>query len=478
MRILRLIRSEPSRSPRRPRLRGPGRLERFKGSAARLLAAATALGRSGTLFLAGSHPAEARQVSPAEARSLRVDGLLLCLSMWVNAAVWVAALLAAGKSVWVAAPVGLAVASIIGLFDRQILSATLAMDGEALKAHRGQPGFFPLDPRRKKILVAARIVLSVASMWAAMLFARIALFATDIEANLDAKFKAENAQVRVTATQLVDSQIADLARRYAATTTEREGLVKLQAAADAPANTSGADSEIETVRADIARARGNLDGLARERAEHLRGASAESSGVVDRAGDSGRPGEGNRWAFHQKRAADLLVQINLQYSLMRVAEQRLAQLLREREQQIQAKASNGQREREVFTPRIASANHTIESYAQRLKALQDNRPAAIEAMMAKDPAFVPRRTGLMDRVTALEEVTTGSWSAWTLALAITAVASILELAVVWSRAVLGLPHPVGYVRAEDNRRTLAGFEGGPVDASNDNLVDPGLRETG
>jgi hypothetical protein len=86
----------------------------------------------------------------------------------------------------------------------------------------------------------------------------------------------------------------------------------------------------------------------------------------------------------------------------------------------------------------------------KLKQLQDHRPAAIDSMMTKDPSYVALPTGLMARVTALDEVTKGSWSAWLLSLALSLVCSILELAVVWARAVLGTPHPAGFMRVANN----------------------------
>lgn len=423
--------------------------------------AIASVGRSLTLFMAGSAPEEvkASRVPAAEIRSLRVDGLLLLLSMGINAAIWTSALATAGKPWLAALPIGAFVALVIGLFDRQILSAVLNIDGELIMKERHRAGFYPLDRRRKWILTTARILLSFASMWAAMLLLRVSLFAPDIEQHLAQKHLRENAKVRAAATKLVDTQIFDLRTLYEKALADRNQLSKLEQAADAPANTDGPDGEMEAARAEITKARMDLQAMSEQRAEHLRGASAEETGVKERATDTGNDGKGDRHTFHMRRAADILREMNLRYRLMKVAEARLVVLAQERQRTIDAKQVAGERDRESLTPRMEVANAHVASLSAKLKALQDNRPDAIETMMKKDPAHVAMGTGLMARVVALDEVTGKSWSSWMLSLALSLVCSILELAVVWSRAILGTPHPAGYMRVHNNIAAIEAIEG-------------------
>jgi Domain of unknown function (DUF4407) len=432
--------------------------ERLKTGVGHGTAALATKGRSLTLFMAGSAPAEVSTIPSAEVRSLRVDGALLLLSMGINAAIWTSALVTAGKPWLAALPVGGFVALIIGLFDRQILSAVLNIDGELIMKQRGMRGFYPLDRRRKWILTSARILLSFASMWAAIMLLRVALFAPDIEAHLAQNHIRENAAVRVTATKLVDAQLGDLRSVYEKAMIDRNELRKLESDADAPANTEGPDGEMEAARAEITKARADLEGMSQERAEHLRGASAEDAGVKEQSGDTGRPGRGNQFAFHQRRAQDILREMNLRYRLMKVAEARLTSLAQERQSTITAKQSSGMQAREMLSPRMDAANVQVASMSAKLKQLQDHRPAAIDTMMSKDASYVALRTGLMARVTALDEVTQGSWSAWLLSLALSLVCSILELAVVWARAMLGTPHPAGFMRVANNIAAIEAME--------------------
>lgn len=436
----------------------PPAWKRLKAGVGHGINAFAAKGRSLTLFMAGSAPDEVSNIPSAEVRSLRVDGALLMLSMGINAAIWTSALVTAGKPWMAALPVGVFVALIIGLFDRQILSAVLNIDGELIMKQRGMRGFYPLDRRRKWKLTSARILLSFASMWAAMMLLRVSLFAPDIEANLAQKHIRENARVRVTATKLVDTQMGDLRTLYEKALNDRGELRKLESEADAPANTDGPDGEMESARAEITKARSDLQAMSQERAEHLRGASAEDAGVKEQAGDTGRPGQGNQFAFHQRRAQDILREMNLRYRLMKVAEARLAALAVERQSSISAKQISGNQAREMLSPRMDAANAQVAALSVKLKQLQDHRPAAVDAMMTKDPSYVALRTGLMARVTALDEVTKGSLSAWLLSLALSLVCSILELAVVWARAVLGTPHPAGYMRVHNNIAAIEAME--------------------
>lgn len=410
--------------------------------------------RSGTLFLSGSHPDEVKDVSPAETRNLKVDGAMLSLSMLINAAIWSAALLSAGKPWWVALPIAALICVIIGLFDRQFLSASISMDGEELAKQRQEVGFFPISPRRKVILTSARIVLSFASMWAAVLLLRVSLFSADVDAHLADQYRLENEGVRATATQLVDQQIEETRSQFVQAQEERDALYAQQRSAESRADTPGIDEEIASLRAEISASRGQLQELSRERSEHLRGATAEDAGVQERANDSGIPGQGTRWEFHRRRAEDIRNQMNLTLGLIRTAENRITELQESKRRQVEENAVSGAREAEVLAPRLQDAEERIASLNASLRQLESDRPSQIASMMTRDPNHSPAREGLLVRVEALNDIAAGSWSAWAMSFAITLVCSVLELAVVWYRVILGMPHPAGYSRVQSNLKSM------------------------
>jgi hypothetical protein len=410
--------------------------------------------RSVTLFFGGSHPMEVAPVPGAEIRSLRVDGLLLILSMTINGVIWASALVSAGKPAWIALPIALLITTVIGLFDRQILSSLLNMEGEQIVARLDRRGFYPVDRRRRWLLTGARIALSLASMYAAMLLLRVSLFAPDIEAHLQHKYQVLNRDVRVHAEQIIDGQIGDSHRAFEKAVAERNELRSFESETDKPADTTAIDGEMETARAEVMKARSDLQALNLQRAEHMRGASAEDAGEKDRQSDTGNMGQGSRYRFHTLRAKDIAGQMNLTYRIMKVAERRLQVLQLERQRELAAKGQLGVREKFALRPRLEQADRRVGAMAAKRERLEGNRASMVERMMKESPAYAAPRMGLMARVEALDEIQKGSWSAWLLSLAITAVTSILELAVVWSRAVLGSPHPAGFFRVLANVRAV------------------------
>lgn len=407
-------------------------------------------GRAVTLFFGGSHPEEVARLPRAELRSLRTDGAILMASIVFNFTVWTSAMIAAEKPWWAAVPVGVLVTTIIGLLDRQVLSSLISHEGEQIATRFGVPGFMPVHPRRRWFLTGGRILLSVASMAAAMMLLRTSLFAPDIEAHLQRQNAEINRVVRQRSERMVDARLGELRSRLTKATAERDELRGRLSTAETPLNTNGIDTQIAAERQALDGANAQYRALVQQFFEAKRAAAAEKTGVKDREGDSGNDGEGERYRYHQERQAQIRQQAGIVAATIRATQQRIQSLTAEKAGALDQQRNGARDGVSSLTPRIKGADGVVAALAAQRLAGERGRAAAIDEGMRSDPGYTPLRTGLIARVDALGEVENGSWPVRFLSFAIGIAASVLELAVVLFRALLGTPGPVGFLRLHAN----------------------------
>jgi hypothetical protein len=410
-----------------------------------------------TLFFGGGDAEEARTVPRAETNSLRVDGAILMLSMMINAAIWTAAMIYADLPVPLAIMVAVVITSLIGLFDRQILSSLLAVEGEAILRGAGIPGLHQISRNRRKLLTAGRIALSFSTMAAVSILVRLALFAPDIDAELDRTSKAQNRDLRAHAAQMVDRQIADARAAFATAVQERNALSANVSKTDATADTSGVDASIVGLRDDIRKAESEMQSVATEFYALQRAKAAEETGVKVADGDSGVAGRGVRYGYAAERMRQAGGRYNFLKGSIAATQAKIVALQTERGALINGEAQNAGARRNEFAPRLAMADARVKQMGERRTKLEGDRPAAIAALMANDPTFIAPRRGMMARVEALSTISYTSFATTMLSFSFALVLSILEMAVIWARALLGVPNISGAKRVLENKAALDRF---------------------
>jgi hypothetical protein len=407
------------------------------------------------LFMGGGDAAEVKLVPAAETTNLRVDGFILSLSMVVNFFIWNAALLLAAVPIFLTVPIGAVITCLIGYFDRQILSALLSVEGEAMLRNYGMSEFAVATRRRRAILTCGRILLSFATMWAAAILVRIALFAPDIDAYLEHGNLIQNQAVRSVAERIVDGQIADTRAAYARAVRDRNELRDHLGAADVPPSTAAIDAEMERVRRQIADVEAEYSTLASDFYAQQRALAAELRGVRERPTDSGIVGRGERYRYAADRIAQIRTRAAFLRSGLQAARARLIALQTHRAQQIEGDTRAAANARASISPRLAAADAAVAAANARRIAAETGRPASIERLMSADPNYVPSRAGLMARVEALSEVSNRSFATFSLSVSFALVLSILEMAVIWARALLGVPNAAGAIRVLNTRAALS-----------------------
>jgi Domain of unknown function (DUF4407) len=410
-----------------------------------------------TLFFGGGDVEEARTVPQAETTSLRVDGTILMLSMMINCAIWSAALIYADLPRPLAFIIAIVITSLIGLFDRQILSSLLSVEGEAILRGAGMQGLHAISRNRRKLLTAGRIALSFSTMAAVSILVRIALFAPDIDAELDRANKAQNRDLRTQAAQIVNRQIADARSAFATAVAERNALSATVGTTDAAADTSGVDARIIGLQGDIRKAESEMQSVATEFYSLQRAKTAEEKGVKVAEGDSGIAGRGGRYAY----AADRMRQASARYSFLKgsiaATQAKIVALQSERGALISGEGQAASARRNELAPRLAAADALVGQSGTRRSALEGSRPAAITALMANDPNYIAPRSGMMARVEALSRISYASYATTMLSFSFALVLSILEMAVIWARALLGVPNISGAKRVLENKAALDRF---------------------
>jgi Domain of unknown function (DUF4407) len=410
-----------------------------------------------TLFFGGGDVEEARTVPQAETSSLRVDGTILMLSMIINCAIWFAALIYADLPGPLALIIAIFITSLIGLFDRQILSSLLAVEGEAILRSAGMQGLHAISRNRRKLLTAGRIALSFSTMAAVSILVRIALFAPDIDAELDRANKALNRDLRNHAAQIVDRQISDARSAFATAVAERNALSATVGKTDAAADTSGVDASIAGLQGDIRKAESEMQSVAAEYYSLQRAKTAEEKGVKVAEGDSGIAGRGERYTY----AADRMRQAGARYSFLKgsiaATQAKIAVLRSERGALISGEGQAASARRAELAPRLAAADARVGQLGARRSALEGNRPAAFTILMANDPTYISPRSGMMARVEALSKISYASYATTMLSFSFALVLSILEMAVIWARALLGVPNISGAKRVLENKAALDRF---------------------
>lgn len=452
MNILRLITGSGNRSRRQSHR--PRSVDKHSSLARSCARRWWTRARHGALFFGGGERGETRQVPASAAISLQVDGTILLISMTINGAIWFSALVYAEVPVWAAILVGLLAATLIGLLDRQILSALLSIDGEDLLKRQRQPGFYPIDKRRRWVLMTGRIVLSIASMFAASMLVRVAIFAPDIEQHLARQNREQNQSVRQVAERTLAGQIADARAVYAQAVRERDEIRATVGRTDLPPDTQAIDSEIETLRTGMINTIADYRRAYSQYLEYRRAAAAEQEGVRDRDSDTGRRGEGSHYSYAVEMTRQSAAQMDAARQSYANAARRIQQLQLARQQSTQYQGQQASAARNALNPRLAAADARVRMVGARREQLEANRPTTVRQLMENDPAYAEPRTGLIARVNALNEIQHGSSMAWWFSIAITAAFSILEMAVIWLNVVLGVPNALGPVRVLANQEAL------------------------
>lgn len=324
------------------------------------------------------------------------------------------------------------VSGIILLVDATIIQSDWYRQGMAQFRARGSIAGASLQKTASWLLgLGARLVLSAAVALILAHFTELWLYRGDVDAELLRRYQVRNVRVLHEATLRIDNLMAARSQEQQDAANEREAIEKrLQEARDSVPDTYLVDTEIEHSEDEIKTADQQLDAARAEEYRRSQDKVHERNGTAEAPYHPSLPGPG----YLFRTARDLAKQAHAEAERLTGVRQDLETHLeaRRRDRQRIIDAATKERDAAVLTLGTAEMAATAKEskVKESLDSLRQNREAEIERVAAALPEYVPKETGLLAQVDALDALRGQSAAVWQFSVGLKLLLALLDLSAV------------------------------------------------
>lgn len=400
------------------------------------------------LSLGGCDPARAKTISVAERLAYLRYGTMLTASTAFLTFITASAMQVAIGNTVAACFIALMLGCVVLGIDATILHSEARQDGYRSIADHGLVVRHRATESGWKKL-AGRIALSVMLCSFVVSLGELRFYETEIRAELHERYVKENAPLYAAAKGRADAAVASQKAEADKSIALRDDLRSQNGSLDRPFDPASYDRELTAIDGQISAIGASIAALRATSVDALQESVAETAGRKRSDDSTGLPGKGPR--YRAALGADLVAQTRAaqfdhELEALRV-HKRYVQASRDAAGQQALAAAAATR------PQIVQNLHVADLKAERAQAklasLQQDRVAAITREMAKDPAYVQQKEGLLARADAYQALRDKSPAAWVLSWLAKIAVILLETMAVVVRVLTRGPSHAGAIMVLD-----------------------------
>lgn len=303
--------------------------------------------------------------------------------------------------------------------------------------------------------LAVRLVLSFGLAQLSAIAFALLWYGADISAQIDAIYQSRNAVLTEQMTSSVQADLKRLSDDRAGQAEHVKGLeAQVTALRQAVIDPSAGDPQVQEDQHELDQLLDQRTKAQDEIAKAEAFATSELGGVVSAAGNSGVAGAGPRYRAAMQRVADAKAHAQEIDNEISAARQRLDELHAKLGTANQAKQQNAHDQLPSFEKALAAAQGKLQALTDQLAQLTARRNTAIEERVRSAPNYVPRNTGTLARLKALENIANEDPKAGYTILVVELVAFGLELAFVMCKVFAYVPTTYSAQLAGDHYRRI------------------------
>lgn len=362
--------------------------------------------------LAGVDPHLALQMPADEQQQMQRVGLALLFGVALQGILFGSSLAAGfGFQDWTI-PVTFVICGVMWTFDTKFVAADWAAQGQAFcQTHGLIPESNWKDKWSRIGTWALRWTVAGFVAWTLATFVELRLFEPAIVARWADEYRV---RIQPTIDGLLPRYETLLADKSKQLGVADQRIAALAAdLADAAAGSSDQTVDIDQQIADRVERTKKLeaqrDDALQSESDQRREVLAEKFGVRLHDGNTGKVGEGSYYNFHNDLAKQYEAAVTALNSEIENNTKDVAEFRRQRAAIQSATKATNLSQRDALERRLGEEREIRARLAAEYQALQNNREEWLTARLRESPGFVPMPSGIVAKMEALAEITTGNW---------------------------------------------------------------------